>query len=248
MIINLLQTIWDLFLLTFTPQGLWIVLPLFIATLVMLFYFEKYREERPGWNTHVANSLVLLFVAIALFKYVFNLNSLGTMNFINFPEKFLVSLALFILGLIVLFLNFEHILPEKIARYASSPLTLNLMAYVSILWVYSSLGLTFTKILSLLVLFLILLIIVNLIRIPVNSLIVYLKKMRDKEIVEEVRNEKKDIQKKKKFVQKQEKQVRQEKQIVKKEEKRVKKNHRQKLLELKKQAEKLKKAEKRRKK
>ena len=47
--------------LTLNEDVLWMVFPLLIATVVMLFYFEKYKDERPGWNTYVANSLVLLF-------------------------------------------------------------------------------------------------------------------------------------------------------------------------------------------
>ena len=64
-------------------EVLWIIFPLAIATVVMLIYFGKYREEKPGWNSYVSNSLVLLFVSVILLRQIYNVDGSGFVNFIN---------------------------------------------------------------------------------------------------------------------------------------------------------------------
>ena len=48
------------------PSMIWIVVPLLMALLLMTIYFAKYRDEELGWNTALGNSLVLIFVSVAL--------------------------------------------------------------------------------------------------------------------------------------------------------------------------------------
>jgi len=181
----------------------------------MLFYFEKYKDERPGWNTHVANSLVLLFVSVILFRSIYNLDEAGLINFINYLSKFIVSLIILLIGIIILLLNFEHFLPEKIAKYISSPLTLNLIAYVVILYVYSDIQNGWGIFISLLIIFLLLITILNLIRIPLRNLFWYIKKMKEQEKVEQIKQDKKPIQEKEKEIKKIEKVVKKEKKETK---------------------------------
>jgi len=50
---------------------LWITIPLIIVVLLMEFYFGRYEKEELGWNTAVGNALVLLFVAMDLYRYVY---------------------------------------------------------------------------------------------------------------------------------------------------------------------------------
>ncbi|MFH1307986.1 MAG: hypothetical protein ABIH72_03980 [archaeon] len=233
---------------TIKTDLLWVVFPLFLATVVMLFYFEKYRDEKPGWNTYVANSLVLLFVAMIMFKQIYSYDSLGAINFILFPLKFILALIVLFIGIIVLFLNFEHFLPEKLARYISSPLTLNLIAYILVLYVYSGIKDGWSIFFSLLILFIILIIIFNTIRILMRKIFLKLKKMKEKEKLEEIIDGKNDIKRKKQEVKKfekkikvQAKKIKQVKKEVKKEEKKLKDGKLKELDKEKKQAIKLKK-------
>lgn len=202
--------------LTFTTEVLWIVLPLFIATLIMVFYFEKYLEEEPGWNTHVANSLVLLFVAMSLFRHLYEADVGGAINFINAPYKFLISVFILILGVILLFLNFSHVLPEKYARHLSSPLTVNTFAYFVILWVFSpELGLT--KFLSLVIWICVLLLFFNVLRIPLKRMFSHIEKLKEKEEIDDIVREKRKIRKQKSHLKTEEKKVKKkEKQKIKK--------------------------------
>ena len=114
--------------LTLETDLLWVIFPLALATIIMLIYFERYDREEPGWNTYVADSFVLLFISAVLIRHIYEIDGAGAINLINFPSKLITSLIVLILGILLLFLNFEHFLPEKIARYLNSPLTLNLFA------------------------------------------------------------------------------------------------------------------------
>lgn len=212
------------FNLTLTTQVLWVALPLAIATVVMLFYFEKYRDEMPGWNTHVSNSLVLLFVSMTMFRHLFNLDNAGAINFVYFPGKFFVSLFVLILGIIILFLNFEHFMPEKLARYVSSPLTLNLFAYTLLVFVYSEKEFSLNIIFSLILIFVFLLAVLNVIRVPLKDLFLYMKRVKDEENIKVLVDQEKKIEKEKKEIKKKEKQVKNlQNKVLKKEKQRAKK-------------------------
>ncbi|MGD9276788.1 MAG: hypothetical protein PVJ67_06475 [Candidatus Pacearchaeota archaeon] len=179
--------------LTFKSEILWTIYPLAIATIITVVYFEKYKDENPGWNTHVANSLVLIFVSAATFKHFFSLNGQGLINITMFPLKFTISTITFVLGLVILFVNFEHILPEKISRKISSPITLNTIAYILILFVYSELPTSISLFISLLIIFIILILILNLLKAIFKKIFVKLKKMKDHEKIDNLKEKKEEI-------------------------------------------------------
>jgi len=209
--------------LTFKEEVGWVILPLIMATIIMLIYFEKYDEERPGWNTYVSNSLVLLFISVILFRYIYGLGGGGAINFITYLDKAIISLVLLLIGIVMLFLNFKHFLPEKIAKYLSSPLTLNLLAYIVILRVYSNLNCELETFLSLLIIFLFFLLVFNLIIIILKNLFSKLKKIKEKEDLEQIKQDKKPIQERRKQIKKMEREIKkEEREVVQKEKEIVK--------------------------
>jgi len=138
------------------PEMLWIVTPLVIATLLMTFYFGRYLKEEIGWNTAVGNSLVLVFVSIDLFRYIYTNPHLELIvGWI--PTKTIVAILVALEGFTLLYADFFHFLPEKIAFFISSALPVNLTAYVAIAIVYSNIPFNLITIASALVLFFILL-------------------------------------------------------------------------------------------
>ncbi len=197
---EIFQDIMYLLRLSFAGDVLWLVLPLILATLVMLVYFERYKEERPQWNTYVANSLVLLFVSINLIRYLYYIDGAGFINFINFPVKFGVSLFILFIGIVILFLNFEHFFPEKIAKHIGSPLTLNLIAYIFIVYVYSDIEAHLHIVISLFIIFLVLLLLLNIVRVFFEDLFSNMKKMKDKEELEQVKQDKKPLEERRKQI------------------------------------------------
>ncbi|MBI1969843.1 hypothetical protein HYS48_04060 [Candidatus Woesearchaeota archaeon] len=150
---------------------LWIVFPLVFTLLMMEFYFGRYTREELGWNTAVGNSLVLIFVSIDLFRYLYNHpQALGTLTFLlesPVPTKMLIAMLVFIEGIILLFEDFFHRIPKRIAFFISSPLPVNLTAYVGIAIVYSNIPFDWYTILAALALFFLLLLFFWIVRLAV---------------------------------------------------------------------------------
>lgn len=130
-----------------TPNMLWIVTPLAVATLLMEFYFGRYQEEDLGWNTAVANSLVLIFVAIDLLRFVYGDTSILTADVRDLAtynlKATIIALAVASGGFLLMFTEFFHVLPKKFAFFISSTLPVNVVAYVAITLVYTQIPLDF---------------------------------------------------------------------------------------------------------
>ena len=148
---------------------IWMVTPLIMTVLLMTFYFGKYGTEDIGWNTAVGNSLVLLFVSVDLLRQIYN--GLGSvvieasiMNYEANPIKTALSLVILFIALVLLFLNFLHAIPKKISFFLSSPLPINLTAYVAMAIVYTNVVFDGTTVIAGLVLFFILLGLIQLLK------------------------------------------------------------------------------------
>ena len=111
---------------------LWTLIPLFLTVIFIEFYFSRYSREEIGWNTAFGNSLVLIFISVALAKHIYE-NSL-----IYDPMKIGVLVSLILFGLILSIIDYYHILPKKIAFKISSAIPINFVAFVAIILVYTS--------------------------------------------------------------------------------------------------------------
>lgn len=143
---HFLAAVWDRFLQIVTaplhnPQMLWITLPLLITLLLMEFYFGRYTKEELGWNTAVANSLVLVFVSLDLLRQIYGVSNPYDLytTFDIYHEKTIIALAVGVGGLLIMNLDFFHILPKKFAFKISSSLPVNFIAYLSVVAVYTNL-------------------------------------------------------------------------------------------------------------
>ena len=153
----------------YNPDMIWMVTPLVITVLLMTFYFGKYGTEEIGWNTAVGNSLVLLFVSVDLLRQIYN--GLGStvieasiMNYEANPIKTALSLTILFIALILLFLNFLHAIPKRISFFLSSPLPINLTAYIAMAIVYTNVVFDGVTVIAGLVLFFILLGIIQMLK------------------------------------------------------------------------------------
>ncbi len=174
------QTIIDLLKLTLETDVLWSVLPLAIATFVLLVYFQFYSGEKGGWNTYLSNSLVLLFVSMDLLRRIYSLEGLGAANYLEHLDKSIAVLILFSFGFLLAKLNFEHLLPERFASFLSSPMTINFSAYAIILFVYSTLDFSWTILGALIVIVVILTIFLSILKFPLRQLFAYIAKQKEK--------------------------------------------------------------------
>ncbi len=116
------------------PEMLWIAIPLIITIFMMEFYFGKHKEEELGWNTAYGNAIVLIFVAVDLIRYTYNLGELFSFNI-----KTLIIGLVIIDGILLTLIDFYHLLPKTFAFGLSSKLPINFLAYCAIIFIYESL-------------------------------------------------------------------------------------------------------------
>ena len=151
---------------TQNTEMLWITIPLVLTLFLMQFYFVKYTREQLGWNAAVANTLVLVFVSLDLFRFIFHYSAPPSfLNWLLFPVKSLIAFIVVIEGLLLFFADFLHFLPKRIAFFISSSLPVNLTAYLAIVLVYTGMEITTTTILAAVMLFFILLLFFSILRI-----------------------------------------------------------------------------------
>ncbi len=158
---HVLPTLWERFTALVSapfknPEMLWIALPLLAALLLMELYFGRYRKEELGWNTAVGNSLILVFVSLDLLRQIYGSVSINAIAevFALHPSKTILSVAVGLSGLLILYYDFFHLLPRRFAFTISSYLGVNLLAYLSAAVVYADLRIDWYTLFAAILLFL----------------------------------------------------------------------------------------------
>ena len=204
------------------PEMIWMIIPLVIVTIVMTFYFGMYKREQLGWNTAVGNSLVLIFVSIDLFRHIFNLTSPGTsINFIEVPFKSIVAGIIFIEGLFLMFINMMHFLPKRISFAISSPLPVNLTAYLVMTIVYTEMVFDLATLCAAIIIFIAFYTILKLIQLAERTLIKKVAYAKVAEEKAEIDSSKKELVKEKAQLALKEKMLKKEEELEKLEEKKT---------------------------
>lgn len=116
------------------PNILWTILPLLGIAFFIELYFGRYKTEELGWNTAFGNTISLLWVTTALFRFMYE--TYGNMVFTewNFAGNTPTMLLIYALGLWSLVLaisNFFHILPKQVSFFVSSTIPVNVSAVVT---------------------------------------------------------------------------------------------------------------------
>lgn len=131
-------------------EMLWILFPAITTMILMTIYFGRYRNEELGWNTAVGNALVLIFVSLNLFEQAYpQENPLRALSsFIEVLQEHalfssetlpgIIAGSILVYAVLLLVLDFFHILPKNVAFFISSPLPINTVAYFGIVFVYSA--------------------------------------------------------------------------------------------------------------
>lgn len=107
------------------------LLPVVVGMFVLEFYFGRYKQEELGWNTAVGNATMLVTTALTLI-YQLKLHLRPTTG------EALVAFSIFLVGGIVLTLNFYHLWPKMIAFNISSAFTVYALVYLTMALTYSS--------------------------------------------------------------------------------------------------------------
>ncbi|MBD3361552.1 hypothetical protein GF358_02040 [Candidatus Woesearchaeota archaeon] len=136
------------------PDMFWMVIPLIFILLVMTFYFGRYIREELGWNTAVANTVVLLFVAIDLLRHIFNMTAPGSiLNYQWNPLSTIIAVVVAVEAITLMFASFFKALPKQITFFLCSSLPVNLQAYIAIAIVYTAVVLDWYTLLSAAIMF-----------------------------------------------------------------------------------------------
>lgn len=116
---------------------LWLAIPLLIATLFMTMYFGRYKKEELGWNTAFGNTMVFLFVAVAIIREMYTQG--GDSFDAIFAGGLYSALAagLIAAGFLLMFFTYFHLLPKKLAFFLFSAPPINVSVYVVMSLVYA---------------------------------------------------------------------------------------------------------------
>lgn len=146
--VEVIGTVIDRFLALLTapvdfPDMLWILSPLVLTMLLIELYFARYKFEELGWNSAFGNVLVLLFVAIDLFRFLYVHNELTYIGARN-----ILVITLTVVGILLSVANFLHVWSKKFAYGISDKLPVNFLAYMTVLLVYSDLPIDFVTLIA----------------------------------------------------------------------------------------------------
>lgn len=143
----------------------WIIIPVILTIIVMECYYSRHSKEETGWNTATANSLVLIFISMDLFRF---LSIRGELSFLQ-PNSYAFAASLLVLivlleGIFMFVMDFSHLWPKFIAFHFTSHLTVNLIAYTSIVLIYGGVPINLATIVAAIIFFIIINILVFVLR------------------------------------------------------------------------------------
>ena len=115
---------------------MWVTIPLVISLVFMTLYFARYRKEELGWNTAFGNTMVFIFVAVAIMREIYmRSGSWGAILESGFYT--LLILALIVAGSVLMFFTYFHLLPKRLAFFLFSTPPVNVSVYVIMAMVYA---------------------------------------------------------------------------------------------------------------
>jgi len=144
-----------------TPDLMWIVVPLVIATILMQLYFGRHINEELGWSSAFGNNIVIIFVSVNLLQRIYGSNNIafdGIIEHIQNP-KLIFVIGISLISLIQLVLNYFHAMPKKLSFFVNSSVPNNLIAYSAIIFVYTSIPIDFISLFAVFFIFIIFLLI-----------------------------------------------------------------------------------------
>ncbi len=153
-IAELIQSAWN------NPNVFWTILPLLVTVISMQVYFGRNRTEKLGWNTAFGNSIIFTFICASLIRHMFLTYSLDDFTFPSQAlDKLLIIIGFVILGIYMIWGNFMHTMPKKLAYSISSPVFTNGISVIVVILIQSRIQLDSATYAAAFLIFLILLII-----------------------------------------------------------------------------------------
>lgn len=169
------------------PEMLWTIFPLIFSLLFMEIYFGRWRNEKLGWNSAFANSVILLFVSINLLHVLWTeYSSLSLIPF-SVLTKFILVFLIITQAVLLMIVVYLHAFPKNLSFLIASPLTINLVAFLAIILIYANIPFNFPTLISSIMVYLLLLLVFTGIKdlIPPSSEAKHYLKEKEKEAEEQ---------------------------------------------------------------
>ena len=179
-------------------EVIWVILPVIFGLVMLQMYFGKHRTELLGWNTAFGNSISLMWVTVMLFRYIHE--NFGFVRALVDPlvkNYLIVIYALGIYTLLLIFHNYMHSLPQKIAFFLSSSVPTNGIAYFATVIVMGMVPLDWLTLVAVLVVFLFVWLVFTLYK---NSITPSKSALKTLKIHEEEEKKKKTVVKRKRTI------------------------------------------------
>ncbi|MBD3310737.1 hypothetical protein GF351_05970 [Candidatus Woesearchaeota archaeon] len=133
-VVQHLMIAWEIFIHPWTlRRSLWMILPLMLILVFIHLYFGRHRSEELGWNSAFSNSISLLWICMILSRFLFENYSWSEMLSEPQAMKSLIIIGILVSWVLVLLvLNYFHVMPKRLAFMLSSSDSVYVMAYIVI--------------------------------------------------------------------------------------------------------------------
>ena len=131
-------------------DALWILVPLFILWIVLETYFAKFKTEKLGWNTALANGITLGWLTLQGMKSLFEARPA------SFLFRFIANIVILFYATLIIYSSFTHKISEKWNFVIASPTPVYFLGMFSVMWGFGTLEINRFVLLDLLILFIVL--------------------------------------------------------------------------------------------
>jgi hypothetical protein len=147
---------------------LWIAIPLLITTLFMILYFGRHKKEELGWNTAFGNTMVFIFVAVAIIREMY-MQGGESFDGIFTPGLYgALALGLGVASGLLMFFTYFHLLPKRLAFFMFSAPPINVAVYAVMSLVYANVAVDHITVLASIVLLVAILVIGKLLQLIIG--------------------------------------------------------------------------------
>lgn len=128
-----------------SASALWLLVPLFIIWIALTVYYWMHPDDTLSWDTALGHAVTMFWVFIDLFAKLFDKSPFEW-------GKFFVLLVFFSYSIFIAVACFRHSISSEMVSILISPTVLFFVCWVSVVWVFGSLGMSLAVLIDLIVL------------------------------------------------------------------------------------------------
>jgi len=125
----------------------WYITPIILLWFLLEVYFGKYKREKLGWNTSLANGITLTWINIEAMRFLFSEHPTP------FWFRFFIILLIMFYGFFVIYISFTHKFSSKTTYAFAAPSPVYYLAAITTLWGHGVLDLSFWVVVDLIIMF-----------------------------------------------------------------------------------------------